>query len=711
MMNHSLYGVPGLRGSGLISLVRAWMFVLASFVVISIFFRFSFFEEIRYSLFIDRDLYRAFNLLSEFQFGGAELSQGGRAPGGFFYYMLWGLIQISPDPQHIHWIMVGLNSVGIIVLGLLGRRLFGTLSGLAAAAFYGASFLQFNQHQVLWNPGFISLFAVGSYWLFLEVLADHDERKLPWAVFITACLVQVHLSGVLLLVFFLVAILVLRIQIRQRWWWWSLVALVTAFAPALGFELTHGFETTRSIGELRDVFIQVGRVDTPQITDRILSFVKLTLSAGLGVGVRQWPDSSAAALRFIAGISVSSFLFVLVSGYAVWAGVGRSAGAMPERERRIVKALLIVLSGGIFITIASSQSNDFRKLNVFVPGFVLLAGLALRTLITVLATSRRRKVCAVIGGVLLLWATAYLSWHTLWWVPFHMVHAPSSATLGQLKTVIRNVRARYSFTDSDILTKVALMAHDPRWGWTRFNPRTVAISYLISKVPGQPDGERYDGCILALRNEKPGKSLTDKQVDAALSKLHVEGLALLDTMLEAGESFTYVGYRLSSGSCLRSFTNRYIATPEEALIEQRKGELPNDGALLLEAGAGIHKILIRSGDVAPAYLLLVLSRDGETTFVTFHGNVARGYMGLLAHRYLRPRIVLTPVGDGAPVPIPIFHGWIGGEYGIVTTPWRSSLVRVPSGLYHFAFEAERLVALKSDLGPVSMSLAAPIELE
>src|SRR5688500_6116245 len=68
-------------------------------------------SRITWSVFADRDAYRASRILVDRPVTGPELTRGGRIPGGALYYAEWALAQAGEDPVVQHALMVVLDAL------------------------------------------------------------------------------------------------------------------------------------------------------------------------------------------------------------------------------------------------------------------------------------------------------------------------------------------------------------------------------------------------------------------------------------------------------------------------------------------------------------------------------------------------------------------------------------------------------------------------
>lgn len=691
---------------------KIWAAVFILSITVGIYFRFAVFQDVGYSLFFDRDITRAANLWKEFQFAGAELSQGGRVPGGFYYYLLWLLSQVSPDPLQLHRMMIALNICGILGLFLIGRKfLGGVLPGLAAAAFYSASFVQITQHSVLWNPGFISLFVILSYWLFLEVIVSGKDKLLPWAGLASALLLQIHLSGVLLLAFFVIAIFVLRVQVQKKYWVLFVICLIVVFSPALWFEFYHDFAHSRSIGYLREVFIALGRVDSPAIIDRIVVNIGYSAASIFNLSPRALPETLASAPTFIASMVSSGFLVLIVARYLWQTCRYRSSQYRPGENSLLINSLFVVIFGGVIIITLTSISDDLRKFNYLAPGGALLGAAALKSIFAELETKDKTRYARPVSMFLLAWCTSFLVWNTLWSVPRHGKQSPVYANLADLKSIISTLRSEFGFSDFDIATRAVALARRTDGFLETLRGKSTGISYLLATMNTERAPSRFDGCVLMLRNPSLGHASTDQEIRTVFK--HIPKGILRTPILGKfeGERFTYVKYKVAGNSCPRSFTNRYILTPEEMLVRKHRGSLTENRAIHIKLKNSSHRFMFKLGGDAEGRYLLSLDPGDNGYVATLHGNQTRGYMGLLSHRMLNPQIRLVSADGNRTVDIPIFSGRLGGEENLINTPWSSAAVRVPPGEYAMRFEIAELAVFGMPLGPVTITLGKRIEIQ
>jgi Dolichyl-phosphate-mannose-protein mannosyltransferase len=113
-----------------------------------------------------------------------ELAYNMKLPGTYYAYAA-GMAVFGQTIQGIHLMLIAANSVTIVFMFLLGRRLFGDVAGVAAAAAYGVmSLSQAVFGLAAHATHFVVLFAVPASWLLVRAI---ESRKTS-VLFASACL-------------------------------------------------------------------------------------------------------------------------------------------------------------------------------------------------------------------------------------------------------------------------------------------------------------------------------------------------------------------------------------------------------------------------------------------------------------------------------------------------------------------------------------------
>jgi hypothetical protein len=164
-----------------------------------------------------------------------------RLVGPLYYYVLAIPYGLSADP------VVGvtfLNLLGICSIYLtyrLGREMFGPLVGLIAAALYAVFPMAVLSGKALWNPGFIPFFSALFLLAFWRFLVGGRPWFLPLPLFLLGALLQIHMSGAILVLLLPVALLMYRPPLRRWPLVTGLLGVALLYIPYVVFQVQYGF--------------------------------------------------------------------------------------------------------------------------------------------------------------------------------------------------------------------------------------------------------------------------------------------------------------------------------------------------------------------------------------------------------------------------------------------------------------------------------------
>lgn len=154
-----------------------------------------------FNLHVERDLYRALQLLTldEIPLLGSEMQYGGRVFGPLIYFIYAIPLAFSSSPTGVG-IFIGLVNTGMLVLTWwFTRSYFSPAAGVIAAAVYAVFPLEVVQLRYLWNPTFLPAMVLGMYWcLYRYTVSGRDWALVGTAAFFAFAL-QLHFSIVMAL--------------------------------------------------------------------------------------------------------------------------------------------------------------------------------------------------------------------------------------------------------------------------------------------------------------------------------------------------------------------------------------------------------------------------------------------------------------------------------------------------------------------------------
>lgn len=147
-------------------------------------------------IFGDRALLRAKNLLNEFQFYGAEINNGygKRIWGGFSYYYLFFLINLSKKPEIIYAINFLFISLSILILIFSISKAKNIFTGVVSAILLITSYrIMINLIQI-WNPTFGFGFYLLAISLYINFLVNKKKKWLIFSIILFLISAQFHIS-------------------------------------------------------------------------------------------------------------------------------------------------------------------------------------------------------------------------------------------------------------------------------------------------------------------------------------------------------------------------------------------------------------------------------------------------------------------------------------------------------------------------------------
>ncbi len=204
-----------------------------------------------FNLHVERDLYRALQLLrlDEIPLLGSEMQYGGRVFGPLVYVLYAIPLAVSHSPVVVGY-FIGLLNTGLLVLTWwFARRYFGQPAGIAAAATYAVFPLEIVQLRFLWNPCFLPLMVLGMYWCLYRYLILEKKWALVGVTLFFAFALQLHFSIVMTLPAIILALVWRRRMPPARVVLACAALLFVLFLPMLISEIRGGEPNIREVLE------------------------------------------------------------------------------------------------------------------------------------------------------------------------------------------------------------------------------------------------------------------------------------------------------------------------------------------------------------------------------------------------------------------------------------------------------------------------------
>jgi hypothetical protein len=673
-------------------------------------------EHLAWSIWSDRDLVRAAVPWSELPTAGAELSfgTGARVPGGALAALIKLAQLVHDDPVAVFRWMHLLDGIGLLVLYLGARRLFGPLAAAIAAATVAGSEVVSEDLLRLWNPGFVPLFATIA--TVSAALAAHrqDARWLPLMTLALAVGCQLHLSVGLLTLGLVLGVATSGPRPRSAWAL-AAVALVIPYLQHLIDEASNGWPNTLAMRQ--QPLIREVTAPAPPVEGSWWDawwFVRRLGAARAPAAARDHGADLVATVD--AALAVWP---VLVAGMLALVVARRAAD---DPRRRVDRALLITLLLGWLgylrdDTVTLHDAWSTRYLQAFLPAWGLCAGAACAGFVARLPKPWQEPTSTLFAAPLVFAVgLGIVSTHE---------HERGERSYRHLVADVAAIRQHTGWSTREVIGRLALaVEEDGRWMWES----GIGFDELL-----RADGQTFAGslpgpcAVWFPSNSRAPEGWPDEDAVRAVFRQDLPGLRIVERPPVAhGHLLLYTW----DGTCHTTFTDRYLPTPTERLLLDVWPTLERLKPTRIEAPDGVQRWAVRLGggeadrmrpdDAQWSALVLALDlvvRDGQIE-ATLHSNQLRGqaYNKLWFADYTvgHPRLRLRST-TGEEVELPLAADLVG-RWGVLTPTsrrlalpageWQTTLllevVEVPHGWREPYDAAPR--------HPVEVVLPAPVRL-
>ncbi|MBF0587928.1 MAG: hypothetical protein HQL53_02245 [Magnetococcales bacterium] len=624
-------------------------------------------QNFSYPIWADRDLLRALELPIHFQTTGAELGglYGVRTPGGIYYYVLYGIQQLTTDPTRIYAVQLGSTILALGMFFLLVRRYAGGFAATAAVAFYVGSSSVMTVATKFWNAGWTSFFSIFTLYLLATILIEKRVRRLPLLFAVVAIGAQFHLSTFSQLLGFLVLLALFRVRIPGRSWALAFLVGALLFAPFLaekgqgivqriGASFTEGKAAPAKPATLLPAPERLPTLFPSPTDGEVNSASTIPESSPSNVGETGTPPAQSVAtppadesmeqklVRHLRTFSVqtvhaafllkldkigpiganmnlgailllSSFgllaLFLLLSTlhWALRGLVPPWRRAMDDAARNRAKLFwigLILLLGCLAILFASRITIYPRHLAHMMPYLAVVLGLAADDMLRLSSRmARRSQLVALLPLLLVLFAFGVRQQHEFS-LKDTSPYNSGNPTIRKAELITDLLREKFGYDHAALEQRVALLQKGSDGSW-RIAPSNQQNSwsyvYRIRPVD-KLAAVPYDGCAMVWLQSPDEKLLPDSTLRQVMqSGLRAPYPVQVDRV-EKAPGVVMLGYRLPGGNCFRSYNNRYNLSEEERWLRQTGTEMISGEIRHTALKGGGKRFIVRRDSTKHAYL-------------------------------------------------------------------------------------------------------------
>jgi hypothetical protein len=698
------------------TITKLLVVVLAIAISIGCGLRFLIGDDFMYTLWSDRELYRAYNLFREFQSSGPESNFGGRIPGGSIYYLLRTLMLVSMDPGVIHKMMLMLDCVAAVIVFAIGLRYLGLFSALTAAFFaLTMSYVMDNLSQV-WNPGFTSLPLALAFLFLIRLVVDRRENALPLFLLFTGIAAQAHFSAYGLIVVALLSIAMFRIRIGVRACWFGCLVFFLLLAPYFIHEATTGFANTHALISYHEL-AGIGGEEAPirpwsfeLLVMRLVDF----LSWASGTIWYDAPDTLVASLKWFVTVLSTSFLGIAIATLTVCLGLRRLTGGPDEVQlpsgdaATFTQLCYLTVAVAVILVCALGLPPIPRYVPYALPALYLLGGVAVAELMNLVCRINTPALRYGLAISLTLWACVGGLLSVYYWPARAYQTAGTALGWREVQELLTAARLHYGLLGEQVSDRLAVTYRAPDGMYRSIDFLTSALEYpALLLESGKREGDIGQNCLLAIKKLGTKGRLSPDDARVAIERLSTPLGGAEPLEFHKTESFDLISYNPAGQNCLRNINNRYLRTAAEKEITHALASQPSDSSLELKGSPNERRFAFRKSGIWPLEAMISLDYGSAgTVLATIVSNDLRGYSGLVGHKIQRPRVEFRSRGQLVATLI-IFDGEFGGLMDEqVLSPWSSRAILSPGAPHDIYVVFDGHVADRHELGSYELKLGS-----
>ncbi len=686
-----------------------------------LYFRFSVGEGFAWTLWIDRDLYRAVNLATEFQFTGAEMHQGGRTPGGFFYYLLWLITRFGESPTFVYRFMTGMEILSLFIFAYSIKIITDYWHALIAVGFYSICVMRDGVFDSLWNPSFIPLFASMIFYFSIRVLCFGKYQSLPWIALIAALGAQIHLSLLYPLIITIAFCFIYKKINEIRLYIYTIFCLIIPFLPFLYGEL---FSTSKNLVSFTAEFEAFSAlVDNLPFYAKIWPNLSNILLALTSAQYGRFPEIVAFANEFFESgkfvfsefrsigailktysLSFILFAYVAICFFCIKArGRFELASIKQENTRAMVYLTLFISIIPAFIQAMITDELRPRYLIWLAPYGAFLIAIAAGDILQIFKGRQGTFVCWAVTAITL---TLFASMVDSRGQVLHVASIDSNRLkYADITEIFKVATEEFQMPRAGITHRMAGFSRYENGDWTRF---WVNGGKYIETLPTRnTQTNTNDICLMALRTKPASNRPRDREdLKDVLTKYDVLDSEIKVIKRFDAERFSYFGIEPNNGNCPNTFSNGYIFTADESAFEEAWIGRDKSARVLPHWSDGNERRVVLN--LHQRYRVLagfVFYQNHNDVYTEFNSNQLRRYDPYGLSHLINPRLEFRSKKDRRVITSTFYHGKLGdGHSHIILPPQRSETVRLEKGSYEVVFIADDFVSWSRKNGPLKVEL-------
>lgn len=229
-------------------------------------------EACYFNEFAERDWYRTYEILhgEKFHLSGSELSQGGRLPNPYLYWLQLIPMIISSDPYSLFYFIGILNLIALYFCYRFGAKFFGYTAGVISLGLFTAFPLSTMCLRYLWNPTLMFPFIIIPIYCLVSSLQQPKLRYLIITAISIPIAISCHISGVYLIILSILFLLIFKPKFSKRDYAIALIVFFCMFLPFIIGEIINGFDNTKYMVKSQDTIKMAGKEFENRVKSRFV---------------------------------------------------------------------------------------------------------------------------------------------------------------------------------------------------------------------------------------------------------------------------------------------------------------------------------------------------------------------------------------------------------------------------------------------------------
>lgn len=695
-------------------------------------------NDFTWSLWSDRDLYRALNKNFDFWFLGPEFTQGTSTPGGMYYILLSLFHSLAESPLLIFKYLISLNFIVIILLISELKRHISTFSAIIAGVVVSSKVLVDPNVNQLWNPSFaFPLGCIGFVFILRWIRNPNNYAYIIIALTAFGVAAQCHFSFIYGAFLLLIIITTFDIKFKTNAVLYAISTLLILYAPYLFYVFAFSEVTVENFGEVKIHSSFTGAESNGLVysLQNLYDFIFYPLREPLYfnkffVNKVPFPDAASCVMWLIFAITPAVF----VSGIAV--SVFRRKVNKPLFKNKEIKTLFFSVLVGLTLLIAFdmfARGELVKRYLLWITPFVIfLFGYGLEIIIGSFKHFKRSGIRFFATFMIMFFITTYTAAamrYVTTFIPKNEVVGPAYTDMLEIIKTLKNeigmptedwethVAGFYYNTQELAAGQGGLIGHRP-FGYY------FSASYFASQLLDEQTttGNYKRKCVVIMQNEpKTEKSVALDTAKSVLSKAYYLQNSPNLKQLFISDNFTFFSFSPKFYSCPRNLTNNYVLLDEELetknLINKFKNEKKygENFTNVKRQNENETTIIFEVGDKTKFSVMLEIFFSKLSKLAVLNSRHLRGDDGTKQFEFLNPVLKFRSLETGRVTAVPIYQGRFGSSYRdrlLAKTPWTVSLDSISAGNYelHLSVENYREYIDDNWIGSFEILLATNIRL-